>query len=221
MPFDGGLPQRETWHGRSALVVGWTPAGEVLYATRKYSTLPNAQLVATLPGSGVQRRIPLAQAAEGSYDATGSTLYFARFSKQGSHTKRYRGGTAQDIWSFTEGEPTRPVALTPDYTGKSRHPPDGLKRPRLLRHRPRRDDESSGPCEPDGGRRAASTPGTTGGMCSCAGTSRMGASSTRMARIIWLLGARERQDEARLDIRARVGLRPDARTLDRRIRWAT
>ena len=45
----GGMPVRLTHDGGSALVVGWTPAGEVLYSTRRYSTLPNAQLVRVDP----------------------------------------------------------------------------------------------------------------------------------------------------------------------------
>ena len=52
--------------------------------------------------TGEHWRIPLAQAADGSMDADG-TLYFTRFDFQGSHTKRYRGGTAQSIWKHVEG----------------------------------------------------------------------------------------------------------------------
>jgi tricorn protease len=40
----GGLPARRTFDGSSALVVGWTPDGKILYATRRFSTLPNSQL---------------------------------------------------------------------------------------------------------------------------------------------------------------------------------
>src|SRR5512136_3162660 len=44
MPLAGGLPERRTFAGQAATVVGWTPDRKILYATRKYSTLPNAQL---------------------------------------------------------------------------------------------------------------------------------------------------------------------------------
>src|SRR6185503_12620380 len=39
-----GPPVRQTFEGATALVVGWTPQGDVLYSTRRYSTLPNTQL---------------------------------------------------------------------------------------------------------------------------------------------------------------------------------
>jgi tricorn protease len=42
--IDGGVPVRQTYEGGNALVVGWSPAGEVLYTTRRFSTLPNTQL---------------------------------------------------------------------------------------------------------------------------------------------------------------------------------
>src|SRR6476646_662429 len=40
MPAAGGLPRRRTFEG-NANVVGWTPDGKILYATRRYSTLPD------------------------------------------------------------------------------------------------------------------------------------------------------------------------------------
>lgn len=121
MPIDGGLPVRLTYAGEEARVVGWTPGGEILYATRKYSTLPNYQLVRLDPESGRRTPVPLAQAADGSYDRPAGTLFFTRFSKQWSHTKRYRGGTAQDIWKFAAGA-GEADPLTPDNPGTSRTP---------------------------------------------------------------------------------------------------
>src|SRR5579872_6095119 len=44
MPASGGLPARQTFDGGNALVAGWTPDGKILYTTRRYATLPNAQL---------------------------------------------------------------------------------------------------------------------------------------------------------------------------------
>ena len=118
MPASGGLPTRRTFEGGVAMVIGWTPAGAVLYATMQYSTLPNVQLAAI----DAQKRItvvPLSQAADGSYDQRG-TLYFTRLPFQGSYAKRYKGGTAQNIWKYKDG--SEAVALTADYTGTSKHP---------------------------------------------------------------------------------------------------
>ena len=118
MPVDGGLPQRRTWDS-AAIVAGWTPDGRVLYRTRRYSTLPDFKLVA-IDGQGRREVLPLAQAAEGSFTPDGKTLFFTRLNKQGSNTKRYQGGTAQNIWRYDSG--SEAVPLTSDYEGTSKNP---------------------------------------------------------------------------------------------------
>ena len=45
LPLEGGVPTRQTWDATRPAWLSWTPKGEVLYATRRHSTLPNAQLV--------------------------------------------------------------------------------------------------------------------------------------------------------------------------------
>ncbi len=120
MPLDGGLPTRRTFEGATAQVVGWTPAARVLYSTRRFSTLPNTQLAELDPKTGAGRLLPLAQASDGSVDGSG-TLFFTRQPFQGSHTKRYKGGTVQALWRFASGDAeARP--LTADYTGTSKTP---------------------------------------------------------------------------------------------------
>src|SRR5215813_10227128 len=47
-------------------------------------------------------------------------LFFTRFSFQGSFTKRYHGGTAQNIWRFYPS--SEAVLLTKDYPGASARP---------------------------------------------------------------------------------------------------
>ncbi|MCH7779367.1 MAG: PD40 domain-containing protein, partial [Acidobacteria bacterium] len=121
MPLDGGMPTRRTY-GRRPVWVGWTPQASVLYATRAFSDLPNAQLVQIEERDGgvVETRIPLAQAADGDFSEDG-TLWFTRLPFQGSHTKRYRGGTAQQIWRFSPGD-EEATPLTRDYPGTSKRP---------------------------------------------------------------------------------------------------
>lgn len=121
MPIGGGLPKRLTWHGEGASPVGWTPEGKVLCATRAYSTLPNEQLVAIDPITGIDTLLPLAQASDGVYEAAGKRLIFTRLPAQNSSTKRYQGGTAQNLWRFDEGA-AEAVALTPDFPGTSKNP---------------------------------------------------------------------------------------------------
>lgn len=127
MPLAGGLPRRLTWEGENAWVVGFTPEGEVLYATQYFSTLPQSQLAAIHPKTGEHRLIPLAQASQGFFyseetaEGKGPTLVFTRFPFQGSYTKRYQGGTAQNLWRFTEGR-QEAEPLTADFPGTSRDP---------------------------------------------------------------------------------------------------
>jgi tricorn protease len=118
MPVDGGLPQRRTWDG-DARPVGWNPDGRLLVSTERYSTLPDAKLVA-LSASGAYQILPLAQASQGVYAPDGRTLYFTRLARQPSFTKRYQGGTAQSIWRYDGG--SEAVDLTGDWTGTSNTP---------------------------------------------------------------------------------------------------
>jgi tricorn protease len=121
MPLAGGSPVRRTFDGGGAEVVGFAPDGALVYSTRRYSTLPDTQLLRLDLASGERSAVPLAQAADASWTPDGRTLFFTRLPFQGSHTKRYRGGTAQSVWKYAEGAPEA-VPLTGDYAGTSRNP---------------------------------------------------------------------------------------------------
>ena len=127
MPLQGGLPTRMTYEGEEAWVVGWTPDGKILYSTKHYSTLPNTQLATIDPATKTHCVFPLSQANDGVFTPDGETLFFTRLPFQGSHTKRYTGGTAQNIWKFTLPQPDQTdqpeaLPLTGDYTGTSKAP---------------------------------------------------------------------------------------------------
>lgn len=117
MPAEGGLPERRTFDG-GAIVVGWTPDGRILYQTHRFSTLPDAQLVA-IDGRNRPEIIPLSQATQGSFSGDAKTLFFTRFPFQGSYAKRYQGGTAENLWKFSPGQEA--VPLTADYMGTSKN----------------------------------------------------------------------------------------------------
>ena len=121
MPADGGVPKRITYNGTNATVIGWTNDGKIIYSTTDYSTLPNVQLCLIDPKTGDSKLIPLEQASDGVFDSGGDTLYFTRLPFQGSHTKRYKGGTAQNIWRYVKGQ-DEAVPLTAGYTGTSKDP---------------------------------------------------------------------------------------------------
>jgi len=121
LPLDGGVPTRQTWDASRPAWISWTPQGEILFATRQSSTLPNVQLVRLDMKTGARALVPLSQAADGSYEPTGKTLFFTRLPFQGSHTRRYQGGTAQNIWKFA-GPGSEAARLTADYAGTSKTP---------------------------------------------------------------------------------------------------
>ncbi|HUG17551.1 MAG TPA: hypothetical protein VMM56_01140, partial [Planctomycetaceae bacterium] len=122
MPIDGGLPQRLTFEGHYMQVQGWTPDGKVLCSTGRYSgPTRNLQLVEIDPDSFSQELLPLHQASEGVWNDDKSTLFFTRFNRQSSYTKRYKGGTAQNLWKWSPGA-EEAVLLTADYPGTSRYP---------------------------------------------------------------------------------------------------
>ncbi len=126
MPIGGGVPQRRTWGGESFgsdptgdEVAGWMPDGRLLVRSWRYSTLPDSKLVA-FDDDGGHEIIPLAQASEGVFTPDGKTLFFTRLPRQGSQTKRYQGGTAENLWRFEAG--TEAVPLTADWAGTSHNP---------------------------------------------------------------------------------------------------
>ena len=118
MPTTGGVPQRRTYEDGGARPVGWTPDGKLLYSTRYYSELPDTQL-ATIDAKNHIERVPLSQAAQGCFNDAG-TLFFTRLERQPSFTKRYQGGSAENIWRYDPGKEA--VPLTADYAGSSRNP---------------------------------------------------------------------------------------------------
>ena len=54
LPLDGGVPARRTHDASRGSVVGWTPGGGILFATRRHSTLPNTQLATLDPKTGAR-----------------------------------------------------------------------------------------------------------------------------------------------------------------------
>lgn len=121
MPLGGGVPTRRTYEAEPSRATTWTPKGELVYATQHFATLPDTQLVSIDLGTGDRTRIPLSQASEGSYDAPGRTLYFVRPAFHNNVTKRYKGGTARNVWKFTSGE-AEARQITTGYAGESHTP---------------------------------------------------------------------------------------------------
>ncbi|MBK5254659.1 MAG: PD40 domain-containing protein, partial [Vicinamibacteria bacterium] len=121
MPVEGGVPTRRTYESEPSFATTWTPSGDLVYTTQHFATLQDSQLVSLNLKTGERTRVPLSQATEGSYDASGRTLYFVRPAFHNNVTKRYKGGQARKIWKFTEGAKEAQV-LTQSYDGESHSP---------------------------------------------------------------------------------------------------
>ena len=122
MPITGGLPARRTFDGWGSTPVTWLSNSKIVFATSLYSTLPNTQLVILDTTTGERKRIPLSHANDASFDDSGQTIFFQRLG-QGSHNKRYKGGTAHQIWKFGDDDSKdEAVDLTADYAGTNRNP---------------------------------------------------------------------------------------------------
>ena len=121
MSFEGGLPIRWTYERDASVTNSWTPDGKVVYHTKAYSKVPDNQLVTIDTESKQKTRIPLSQASEATFNSSGNTVFFVRPADHRNVTKRYQGGTARQVWKFTEGA-EEAVKLTNDHLGESHHP---------------------------------------------------------------------------------------------------
>jgi len=121
MPIAGGLPKRLTFEPSASIPTDWKSATELAYVTNQYSTLPKLNTVTVNVESGAKTLLPLEMAAEGSFSEDGATYFFVRPTFHNNVTKRYEGGTARQLWKYTEGA-AEAVKLTKDYKGEDHHP---------------------------------------------------------------------------------------------------
>ncbi|MBT9585408.1 PDZ domain-containing protein [bacterium] len=98
LPVEGGEARRLTYHHTSANPVGWTPEGEIVYASsggRPFRS--DSWLFRISPEGGQPRPIPWGPASALQLGPQGQVL-LGRNTKDPSHWKRYRGGTAGEFW---------------------------------------------------------------------------------------------------------------------------
>src|SRR6266536_3260750 len=104
MPFEGGQPRRVTFVGTAAIVVGWTPQGEVVYASDSGQPfLRMMRLFAVSREGGEPRELPTGPGVFISYGPGGGCV-IARPSVEAAYWKRYRGGTTGDLWVDPTGD---------------------------------------------------------------------------------------------------------------------
>lgn len=121
MPLAGGLPKRWTYESEPSESVAWINNNELVYSTTHFSTLPQRQLIKINVNTLDRSPIELEVASEGTFDQTGKTVYFVRPAFHNNVTKRYKGGTARQVWKYTMGSPEA-IKLTTDHEGEAHHP---------------------------------------------------------------------------------------------------
>ncbi len=120
VPAGGGAPRRLTWHPASDEVVGWTPDGtRVLFRSSRHD--PNGTEIFAVPATGGDpAKLPIGWATRLAIDPASGAYAFNRKSWENATWKRYRGGTAPDIWV---GHPDRKdFKLVTSFPGLNAYP---------------------------------------------------------------------------------------------------
>mgnify|MGYP006266056869 FL=1 len=121
MPAAGGEPRRVTFQGVAALVCGWDPEGRILFATPAGEGGGRVTVIYRVsPEGGQPELLPIGAALTVSYGPTGGVVLgrYGMVGREPAYWKRYRGGTAGDIWidAHGTGEFSRLVELTGNLT---------------------------------------------------------------------------------------------------------
>ncbi len=102
LPVKGGIPKRLTFHGFSDQVRDWHPSGDkILFrSTRKSGRQRYGQFYLVSKEGGMAEQLPLVQAEFGSFSPDGKKMAFTDRSRVFRTWKRYRGGTAPDVYVY-------------------------------------------------------------------------------------------------------------------------
>jgi len=102
IPAQGGVPERVTHHGMSDRILDWYPDGQsLLYVNSSESGKQRfSQFYKITKSGGLPEKLPLAYGEFGSLSPDGSQIAFVDRSRIFRTWKRYRGGTAADVWIF-------------------------------------------------------------------------------------------------------------------------
>ncbi|MGB0134100.1 S41 family peptidase, partial [Dokdonella sp.] len=125
MPLAGGAPKRLSFDGARVSVQGWTPEGEVLFATSAVVGPSSSMILRAVdPRSLRQRDLPFADANQASFDADSGTIFLTRFGLQitGDNVRGYKGGAMAQIWRGPVDGSAEAVRLAPTLNASLRSP---------------------------------------------------------------------------------------------------
>ena len=97
----GGEITRVTYHSGFEEVIGWHPLKNKIIFTANRSDYPGySELFLISPdGTGLEKLI-LHEAARGSFSMDGTQIAYNKVSRENRTWKRYKGGTAQDVYIY-------------------------------------------------------------------------------------------------------------------------
>jgi len=96
--IDGGEVKRLTYDTEGDGCLGWTPDGNIAYASTAGSFINRqSRLWLISPNGGLPKRTPIGEVSEASFFADGHTIAYNRFPSAGYNWRHYRGGTEGKI----------------------------------------------------------------------------------------------------------------------------
>lgn len=99
MPIDGGAPERLTFHPSADEPLAWTPDGrDILFRSPRAHPLGRAELWKISTAGGMPSSYDFGPCSMINLSSSGSRFAFTRWSNENWSWKRYRGGTAPEIW---------------------------------------------------------------------------------------------------------------------------
>ncbi len=110
IPTDGGEPRRLTYHPGARpssggvqiddWVLDWYPNGKAILFRSSRESFPTSKLFHIGIAGGFPEALKLPEAGMASFSPDGKKIAYNRKSREFRTWKRYKGGTAQDIWLY-------------------------------------------------------------------------------------------------------------------------
>ena len=102
IPAMGGAPVRVTHHPDTEMISDWTPDGsQLLFSSRRASGIRSVgQFYLVSADGGFPDVLPVPYGDVGALSSTGATIAYTTRDRGFRTWKRFRGGTAPDIWLF-------------------------------------------------------------------------------------------------------------------------
>jgi tricorn protease len=125
MPVVGGMPRRVSFDGAQVDVLGWSPDGLVLYASRARGGPSQRRVVRMVnPETLKTTTLPVLDANQASVDPETGSVVFTRFGLRvtGDHVRSYRGGAMAQLWRLDSSPTEQAVRLLADLGANATDP---------------------------------------------------------------------------------------------------